>query len=125
MSERRRAVGARGGPVYSVRAWAHRGLQVLWRRAGARLLGRGHAGRRPQIARAIARLRDDLIAHRDIKPDNILLGAGIDGCGAPCAPAIEDDPNALCVVSDFGEMADGQVVPPRRRVCRMVRCAVV
>lgn len=54
--------------------------------------------------------------HRDVKPDNILLGAGLDGRGPDGNRGGDDDVNALLVLSDFGEQLDCAVVATREFV---------
>jgi serine/threonine protein kinase len=67
-----------------------------------------------QIAKGLAHVWGLHIVHRDLKPDNVLLGGGITGGGGGVATAGRhpdgDDPDLLCLVSDFGECLDCDVV---------------
>ena len=78
-----------------------------------------------QIAKGLAHVWGLHIVHRDLKPDNVLLGGGITGGGGGVATAGRhpdgDDPDLLCLVSDFGEYLDCDVLASHEFV--VPRCA--
>ena len=73
----------------------------------------GSCSRELQIAKGLQHLYACLIVHRDVKPDNMLLGSGISGGGGVAlhADAVDgdDDADLLVVVSDLGECVDCQL----------------
>jgi hypothetical protein len=113
LSDRRRAIAARGGPLYSHVSWAPRGLHV---RACAAVCVRANASHWHcgcavgQLTKGLQHLCSRLIVHRDVKPDNMLLGSGFGGGGgASAAFDGEDDADVLMVVSDLGECLDCRI----------------
>ena len=63
-----------------------------------------------QLTKGLQHLYSRLIVHRDVKPDNMLLGSGFGGGGgARAAFDGEDDADVLMVVSDLGECLDCRI----------------
>ena len=62
------------------------------------------------MAKGLQHLNSLLVVHRDVKADNMMLGAGISGSGAVARAGDDEDADVLVVVSDMGESIDCSLV---------------